>query len=66
MCKGKKHEILSPQFYCILFYGFCNQGSVSSLMMATYVLLKHVAVFTCKIHLCVDCGPVTFLYIGTR
>jgi len=32
-------------------------------MMAIYVYMKHVALFTCKIKLCTDCDPASFLYV---
>jgi len=32
-------------------------------MMAIYVQLKHVAVFTCMKKWCADCNPTSFLYI---
>jgi len=35
-------------FYFI-FYSFLTQGPTSSLMVATYVQPKHVAIFICKI-----------------
>jgi len=33
-------------FYCIVFYSFLVQGPISSLMTATYLWPKHVAVIT--------------------
>jgi len=44
----------------LYFIVFLIQGSLSSLMMATYVVPKHVAVFTCKIKLCTGCDPNGF------
>jgi len=36
-------------YIVLYFYSFVTQGLISSLMMATYIQLKHVAVFTCMI-----------------
>ena len=41
-------------------YSVRIQGPISNLMMATYVLPKHVALFTCMIKVCMDCNPTSF------
>ena len=60
-----RRDLVPHDFIVLYFIGFLIQGSIFSLMMATYVYPKHVAVFKRKIKLCihVDGVPASFLYI---
>jgi hypothetical protein len=60
---GCTDETSFPQFYCISFYILLFRSSISSLMLATGVQPKHVAAFTYKIKLCIDCDPSSVLFI---
>jgi len=45
-------------FYCIAFLKIPIQVHTSSLMMATNVQAKRVAVFTFMIEICMDCNNI--------
>jgi hypothetical protein len=59
MCRRDLIPIVLLYFLYILLI----RGSISSLMMATHVEPKHVAAFTCKMKLHIDCDPSFVLFI---